>query len=53
VKINGDIWNVGCRDAPDTVLAGYPANIKDGYRISGQISGIPDIRLNIQNNRKI
>jgi hypothetical protein len=27
------------RDAPDTVLAGYPANLKTGYRISGRISG--------------
>jgi hypothetical protein len=29
------------RDAPDTVFAGYPANPKAGYRISGRI---PDIR---------
>jgi hypothetical protein len=37
------------RDAPDTVFAGYPANPKAGYRISGRISGkgrIPDIRPN-------
>jgi hypothetical protein len=29
------------RDAPDTVFAGYPANSKAGYRISGKsrISG--------------
>jgi hypothetical protein len=27
------------RDAPDTVFAGYPANPKAGYRISGKISG--------------
>jgi hypothetical protein len=25
------------RDAPDTVFAGYPANPKAGYRISGRI----------------
>jgi hypothetical protein len=31
------------RDAPDTVFAGYPANPKAGYRISGK-SRIPDIR---------
>jgi hypothetical protein len=31
------------RDAPDTVFAGYPANTKAGYRISGK-GGIPDIR---------
>jgi hypothetical protein len=24
------------RDAPDTVFAGYPANPKAGYRISGR-----------------
>jgi hypothetical protein len=24
------------RDAPDTVFAGYPANPKAGYRISGK-----------------
>jgi hypothetical protein len=35
------------RDAQDTVFAGYPANPKAGYRISGRISGkgrITDIR---------
>jgi hypothetical protein len=31
------------RDAPDTVFAGYPANPKAGYRISGK-GWIPDIR---------
>jgi hypothetical protein len=31
------------RDAPDTVFAGYPANPKAGYRISGK-GRIPDIR---------
>jgi hypothetical protein len=32
-----------CRNAPDTVFAGYPANLKAGYRIS--VKGrIPDIR---------
>jgi hypothetical protein len=30
---------VTIRDAPDTDLAGYPANLKAGYRISGRISG--------------
>jgi hypothetical protein len=30
-------------DAPDTVFAGYPANPKAGYRISGK-GQIPDIR---------
>jgi hypothetical protein len=30
-------------DAPDTVLAGYPANPKAGYRISVK-DRIPDIR---------
>jgi hypothetical protein len=35
------------RDAPDTgtVSAGYPANPKTGYRISGK-SNIPDSWLN-------
>jgi hypothetical protein len=39
------------RDAPDSVFAGYPANQKAGYRISGRISGkgrIPDIRPDIR-----
>jgi hypothetical protein len=31
------------RDAPDTLFAGYPANPKAGYRISGK-GRIPDIR---------
>jgi hypothetical protein len=35
----------GTRDAPDTVLAGYPANLKIGYRISGQISGEAGYRI--------
>jgi hypothetical protein len=34
------------RDAPDTVFAGYPANPKAGYRISGK-GRIPDIRPDI------
>jgi hypothetical protein len=29
-----------CRDAPNTVVAGYPANPKAGYRISGRIIGL-------------
>jgi hypothetical protein len=36
---------------PDIRLAGYPANLKAGYRISGRISGkgrIPDIRPDIR-----
>jgi hypothetical protein len=33
------------RDAPDTVFAGYPANPKAGYRISGKGRiPVPDIR---------
>jgi hypothetical protein len=35
------------RDAPDTVFAGYPANPKSGYRISGASL------LKIANNIKI
>jgi hypothetical protein len=31
--------NVLTRDAPDTIFAGYPANPKAGYRISGRIPG--------------
>jgi hypothetical protein len=31
---------VTTRDAPDTDLAGYPANLKAVYRISGLISGL-------------
>jgi hypothetical protein len=27
------------RDAPNTDLAGYPANLKAGYRLSGQNFG--------------
>jgi hypothetical protein len=34
---------ISTRDAPDTVFAGYPANPKAGYRISGK-GLIPDIR---------
>jgi hypothetical protein len=34
---------INTRDAPDTVFAGYPANPKAGYRISGK-GRIPDIR---------
>jgi hypothetical protein len=34
-----------CRDAPDTVFAGYPANPKAGYRISGRILGLTTIFL--------
>jgi hypothetical protein len=34
------------RDAPDTDFAGYPANPKAGYRISGK-GRIPDIRPDI------
>jgi hypothetical protein len=30
-------YNIETRDAPDTVFAGYPANPKAGYRISGRI----------------
>jgi hypothetical protein len=44
---NWPILNLIFRDAPDTVFAGYPANPKAGYRISGRISSegrIPDIR---------
>jgi hypothetical protein len=33
------------RDAPDTVFAGYPANPKAGYRISGRIFGLATIFL--------
>jgi hypothetical protein len=32
-------------DAPDTVFAGYPANLKAGYRISGRILGLTTIFL--------
>jgi hypothetical protein len=38
---------INIRDAPNTVFAGYPANPKAGYRISGRKSGkgrIPNIR---------
>jgi hypothetical protein len=36
------------RDGPDTDLAGYPTNLKAGYRISGKARyGVPDIRLDI------
>jgi hypothetical protein len=45
---------------PDIRLAGYPANLKAGYRISGWISGVgrisnirPDFKLNIQVSSKI
>jgi hypothetical protein len=44
------------RDAPDTDFAGYPANLKAGYRISGagQIPDIrPDFQLSIQISSKI
>jgi hypothetical protein len=51
---------ISCRDAPDTDLAGYPANLKTGYRISGRISGQisgeageADFRLNTKINSKI
>jgi hypothetical protein len=37
------------RDAPDTELAGYPVNLKAGYRISGK-AGYP---VNIKINNKI
>jgi hypothetical protein len=33
------------RDAPDTVFAGYPANPKAGYRISGRILELATIFL--------
>jgi hypothetical protein len=36
---------VHTRDAPDTVFAGYPANPKAGYRISGRILGVTTIFL--------
>jgi hypothetical protein len=39
------------RDALDIDKAGYPANLKAGYRISGPISGavrMPDIRPDFQ-----
>jgi hypothetical protein len=36
------VFIVMVRDAPDTVFAGYPANPKAGYRISGK-GLIPDI----------
>jgi hypothetical protein len=48
-KITGKWENfVKIRDAPDTgtVFAGYPANPKAGYRISGKCR-IPDIRPDI------
>jgi hypothetical protein len=35
------------RDAPDTVFAGYPANPKAGYWISGK-GRIPEIRQDIR-----
>jgi hypothetical protein len=31
------------RDAPDTVFAGYPANPKAGYRISGRMFVLTNI----------
>jgi hypothetical protein len=37
------------RDAPDTVFAGYPANPKAGYRISGQIFVLTNVFGKIQN----
>jgi hypothetical protein len=39
VVLLGDKIIDTARDAPDTVFAGYPANPKAGYRISGRISG--------------
>jgi hypothetical protein len=47
VPVPGTFYILVIRDAPDTVFAGYPANPKAGYWISGRISGkgrIPDIR---------
>jgi hypothetical protein len=45
---------------PDIRPAGYPANLKAGYQISGWISGsgripdiLPDFQLNIQISNKI
>jgi hypothetical protein len=35
------------RDAPDNDFAGYPANLKAGYRISGAAIR-PDFQLNVQ-----
>jgi hypothetical protein len=40
--VSTELWFL-TRDAPDTVFAGYPANQKAGYRISGK-DRIPDIR---------
>jgi hypothetical protein len=43
------------RDAQDTDFAGYPANLKAGYRIFGQISGgsrIQDTRPDIYHTFK-
>jgi hypothetical protein len=38
VPVKG-IESISCRDAPDTGtdLARYPANLKVGYRISGEV----------------
>jgi hypothetical protein len=33
------------RDAPDSVFAGYPANPKAGYRITGRILGLTTMFL--------
>jgi hypothetical protein len=40
------------RDAPATDFAGYPANLKAGYRISGA-GRIPDIKLDFQLHTKM
>ena len=36
------------RDKLDTDFAGYPANLKAGYRISGQMSGVSKYRTYIR-----
>jgi hypothetical protein len=45
IKIMEKFLRLNYRDAPDTVLAGYPANPKAGYRISGK-GRIPDSWFN-------
>jgi hypothetical protein len=46
------MWRIDVRDAPDIDFAGYLANLKAGYRISGA-GQIPDIRPDFQLNFKM